>query len=226
MTELFLLRHGETEWNRALRFQGQVDVPLNEVGHVQAQRLAKRLEFERFDALVSSDLQRARQTAQPLVDSLGIACLSLAGLREQNFGQVDGMKIEDIQRQFPQEWRQWVLFDADYALPGAESARQFHQRVMGALASVVAGPARRIAVVTHGGVLDMIYRTAKGLSLSGPRECLIPNAAVNRINARWNNGELELAIEEWADTKHLADMPAQPVYDQARLVKESIPNLP
>lgn len=223
MTELLLLRHGETEWNRALRFQGQVDIPLNEVGHAQARRLAKRLESVGLDALVCSDLQRARQTAQPLADALGMTCLALPGLREQNFGQVDGMKIEDIQRQFPKEWAQWVLFDADYALPGAESARVFHLRVTSALATVVAGPARKVAVVTHGGVLDMIYRTARGLSLSGPRECLIPNAAVNRIRAHLDGGQLVLSIEGWADVEHLADMPAQPVYDQARLAKEFSP---
>ena len=65
MTELILLRHGETEWNRELRFQGQVDVPLNATGHAQAQRLAQRLAGEPIDHLVSSDLSRARQTADP-----------------------------------------------------------------------------------------------------------------------------------------------------------------
>ena len=76
MKQLVLLRHGETEWNRALRFQGQVDVPLNGVGHEQARRLAARLHGEAFDALISSDLQRAQQTAQPLAQALGLACLS------------------------------------------------------------------------------------------------------------------------------------------------------
>lgn len=228
MTELYLLRHGETEWNRALRFQGQVDVPLNDVGHAQALRLAKRLADGGLNALICSDLQRARQTAQPLADVLGMESVPLPGLREQNFGQVDGMKVEDIQTQFPQEWAQWILFDANYALPGAESAEQFHQRVMEALSAVVTrygGADRRLAVVTHGGVLDMIYRTAKGLSLSGPRECQIPNAAVNRLQAEWRDGKLMLAIKEWADVQHLADMPPQPVYDQARLAKLLSPKL-
>lgn len=226
MTELYLFRHGETEWNRALRFQGQVDVPLNEVGHAQAQRLAKRLESAGLDALVCSDLQRARQTAQPLADALGLSCTPMPGLREQNFGQVDGMKVEDIQTQFPAEWAQWILFDADYALPGAESAVQFHKRVMTALGTLVTQEGstdRRLAVVTHGGVLDMIYRTAKGLSLSGPRECQIPNAAINRILARWDGVKLAFSIEEWADVQHLSDLPPQPVYDQARLAKEFSP---
>jgi probable phosphoglycerate mutase len=159
-------------------------------------------------------------------------CKALPGLREQNFGQVDGMHVHEIQAQFPGEWAQWILFDADFALPGAESATQFHQRVMAALATLVTrdgGPGRRLAVVTHGGALDMIYRTAKGLSLSGPRVCQIPNAAVNRIHAHWEGGEggahdkLALNIEEWADVAHLADMPPQPVYDQARLAKEFSP---
>lgn len=224
MTELIFLRHGETEWNRALRFQGQVDVPLNAVGLMQAQRLAVRLQSEQVDALVCSDLQRALQTAQPLGQALHLTPVCDAGLREQNFGQVDGMRIEDIQNDFPDEWAQWLQFDADYALPGAESQTQFHARVMAAVARHVAKRPRCLVVVAHGGVLDMVYRSAQGMSLSGPRQCLIPNAAVNRLNAQWNGEHLTLHITEWADVRHLADLPPQPVYDQARLAVDFKPH--
>ena len=220
MTELILLRHGETEWNRELRFQGQVDVPLNATGHAQAQRLAQRLAGEPIDHLVSSDLSRARQTADPFARqvqaSRGIGLDVDAALREQAFGRIDGMRVEDIKRDHADVWAGWTQFQSDYVVPGGESTRQFHTRVMAALWQMVAShPGRTLAVVTHGGVLDMVFRTARGLGLEGPRQSAIPNAGISRV--RMQDGVVELL--QWADTAHLDGMPAQPVYDQQRLAR-------
>ena len=220
MTELILLRHGETEWNRELRFQGQVDVPLNATGHVQAQRLAQRLAAEPIDHLVSSDLSRARQTADPFARqvqvSRGIGLDVDAALREQAFGRIDGMRVEDIKRDHADVWAGWMQFQSDYVVPDGESTRQFHTRVMAALWQLVAShPGRTLAVVTHGGVLDMVFRTARGLGLEGPRQSAIPNAGISRV--RMHDGVVELL--QWADTAHLEGMPAQPVYDQQRLAR-------
>ena len=218
MTELILLRHGETDWNRELRFQGQVDVPLNATGHAQAQRLAQRLAAEPVHHIVSSDLLRTRQTAQPI---LGLAPLAQSSelvtdalLREQNFGRIDGMRVEDIKTQHADVWAGWTQFQSDYAVPDGESTRQFHTRVMQAmhrLAAVYAG--QTLVVVTHGGVLDMLYRTVHGLGLNGPRQSTIPNAGYNRV--RFDAGRF--AILNWADTTHLEGLPPQPVYDQVRV---------
>ena len=220
MTELILLRHGETEWNRELRFQGQVDVPLNATGHAQAQRLAQRLAGEPIDHLVSSDLSRARQTADPFARqvqaSRGIGLDVDAALREQAFGRIDGMRVEDIKRDHADVWAGWTQFQSDYVVPDGESTRQFHTRVMAALWQLVAShPGRTLAVVTHGGVLDMVFRTARGLGLEGPRQSAIPNAGISRV--RMQDGVVELL--QWADTAHLDGMPAQPVYDQQRLAR-------
>lgn len=231
MTELILVRHGETDWNRELRFQGQIDVPLNETGQRQAQRLAQRLAHEPVVRLVASDLRRARQTAESigegLVAALDTGLATDAGLREQNFGLVDGMRVEDIQREHAAAWAQWVRFDADYAFPGAESTRQFHARVMAAL-SVLALPMAFQApcttvVVTHGGVLDMVYRTALSLPLSGPRQAAIPNAGLNRVKVWLDGATPRFEILDWADIAHLRDLPAQPVYDQIKLASIAAP---
>ena len=215
MTELILLRHGETDWNRELRFQGQVDVPLNAVGHTQAQRLAQRLAAEPVHHLVSSDLLRTRQTAQPILNLAPSPVLVTdAMLREQNFGRIDGMRVEDIKSQHADVWAGWTQFQSDYAVPDGESTRQFHARVMDAihrLAAVYAG--QTLVVVTHGGVLDMLYRTVHGLGLNGPRQSTIPNAGYNRVRFDGNRFD----ILHWADTTHLDGMPPQPVYDQTRV---------
>ncbi|MES2610326.1 MAG: histidine phosphatase family protein [Pseudomonadota bacterium] len=224
MTELILIRHGETDWNRELRFQGQVDVPLNATGHEQARRLAERLGAERLavDHLVCSDLVRTRQTAQPvlgtLLPQLHIDNVVDASLREQSFGLVDGMRVDDIKLQHAEAWENWLRFDADGGMPGGETTRQFHTRVMDAvrrLAQEHAG--KTLMVVTHGGVLDMVWRTARGVGLHGPRQSDIPNAGFNRV--RLDGDVIELL--HWADVRHLADLPPQPVYDQKKLLVES-----
>lgn len=217
MTELLLIRHGETDWNRERRFQGQVDVPLNATGHEQARRIARRLvqEAAAVQHLASSDLVRACQTAQPLLDAWGIDALTDTGLREQSFGLVDGMRVQDIKEQHPQAWAQWLCFQADSGMPGGETTRQFHARAMAALHRL-AQPhvGRTVVVVTHGGVLDMVWRTARGLGLEGPRQSDIPNAALNRVRLHGD----AIDILQWADTRHLDGLPEQPVYDQTRLV--------
>jgi len=211
MTELILIRHGETDWNRELRFQGQIDVPLNATGFEQARRVAERLAGEPVQQLVSSDLLRTRQTAQAPAQRLGLAPVLDAGLREQGFGVVDGMRADEIQQQFAQAWARWSAFDADYAFDGGESTRAFHARVMAALWRLAkAHDSQRLVIVTHGGVLDMVYRTATGQSLSGPRQSVIPNGGISRVRMQGAGVE----IVSWAETGHLDGMPAQPVYEQ------------
>ncbi|MFM2053018.1 MAG: hypothetical protein RL456_1055 [Pseudomonadota bacterium] len=208
-THLTLVRHGETDSNRVHRFQGQMDVPLNGTGLRQAERVAARLAGAAFDALVVSDLARAVATAAPLAARLGLAPRRDARWREQAFGVFEGMQVEEILASRPELWRQWVRQDADYALPeGGESVRQFHDRVWSALDALAAAhPGGRVLVVTHGGVLDMIWRRIQGQTLSGPRRCAIPNAGISRL--RWQ-GPGRVGIEAWGDIAHLDGLPAQP----------------
>ena len=221
MTELILIRHGETDWNRELRFQGQVDMPLNATGREQARRVAQRLLAERFgvEHLVCSDLLRTRQTAEPaaqaLLPHLSLDAVADPGLREQNFGVVDGKRVDDVKIEHADAWNQWLRFEADYGMPGGETTRQFHTRVMDAVYRIAQQHSgQTVMVVTHGGVLDMIWRTARGTGLDGPRQSDIPNAGLNRVRV---SGEA-VEVLDWADVRHLADLPEQPVYDQTKLV--------
>ncbi|MFN4120995.1 histidine phosphatase family protein [Acidovorax sp.] len=221
MTELILIRHGETDWNRELRFQGHVDVPLNATGHEQARRLAERLAAERppVDHLICSDLIRTRETAAPSLQvyfpHLSVDTLTDPSLREQSFGIVDGLRVDDIKVDHADAWERWLRFEADYAMPGGETTRQFHARVMDAVRRIAQQhPGQKVMVVTHGGVLDMVWRTARGTGLDGPRQSDIPNAGLNRVRVDGDTVE----VLDWADVRHLADLPAQPVYDQKKLV--------
>ena len=206
-TDFLFIRHGETDWNRQQRFQGQIDVPLNAMGLAQAQRLGDRLGTQPADGLICSDLVRAQQTAAPLAQAWARSPTLEVGLREQSFGILEGLDVPTIKARHPDLWAQWLEHRADFALPGGESLRQFHTRVIEAvrqLASAHAGA--RLAVVTHGGVLDMLWRTVHGLSLDGLRACEIPNTGINHL--RWERETLSLV--GWADVEHLGGMDEQP----------------
>ena len=145
--------------------------------------------------------------AAPLALAWGRQPDTVPGLREQSFGVLEGLDVPTIKQQHAALWQDWLEHRADFALPGGESLRQFHARVLQAVGQIVAAaPARRVAVVTHGGVLDMLWRTAQGLPLHGPRECDIPNTGINRL--RWTGSSLQ--ILHWAEADHLAGLPAQP----------------
>ena len=177
-------------------------MPLNAEGRAQAARLAARLAVDPHDALFSSDLARARQTAAPLAAAWQRSAMPLTGLREQNFGVLEGLTAEAIEAQHPVLWQRWLEADADFEPPGGESQRRFHARVLNAVRELAAqAGSQRLAVVTHGGVLDMLWRSAHGLPLAGHRECDIPNTGLNRL--RWAGGTLH--VDHWADDAHLFD---------------------
>ena len=211
MTEFLLIRHGETDWNRALRFQGQIDVELNDMGLTQAARLAQHVrhsDWAQASHWHCSDLKRALQTAQPLVDDPSLLQAE-SNLREQGFGIFEGKSVDELQRDEATLWAQWRCFDADFELPGGESTRRFHARVMQHLAHLAEQHrGERLVVVTHGGVLDMVWRSVHGLDLSGYRQCQIPNTGLNHV--AWQDGVWR--ILDWARVDHLAGLPPQPVY--------------
>jgi len=203
MTDMILIRHGETDWNVQGRFQGQIDVPLNERGQSQAARMAERLAREPVDVFYCSDLLRTRQTAAPAARLLRLQALPDAALREQHFGVLEGLSFDEVSARHPELLAEWLRHDPDYVLPEGESVRSFHARAVAAVRALAARHAgQTLAVVTHGGVLDMIYRTVHALPLDGPRTCPIPNAGLNRL--RVESGRIE--IVSWADDEHAADL--------------------
>ena len=217
MIELLFIRHGATEGNLRRRYIGRTDEPLCEAGIAQVKALQKR--GLSVDRLFVSPMLRTRQTAEPaaqaLLPHLSLDAVADPGLREQNFGIVDGLRVQDVKTDYAEAWERWVRFEADYGMPGGETTRQFHTRVMDAVQRIAQQYAgKTVLVVTHGGVLDMVWRTAQGLGLDGPRQSDIPNAGLNRV--RVQGGAIE--VLHWADTRHLQDLPAQPVYDQTKLV--------
>jgi probable phosphoglycerate mutase len=212
MIDLWLVRHGETDWNRELRFQGHLDAPLNALGLQQAQRLGQHLAGQGPRLLMVSDLLRTRQTADPLAGHWQTPAMPESLWREQSFGVIEGLTLTEVQDRHPDVVEGWRRRDPDFAPEGGESRRQFHARVMQAVQQLVVRCADEgrpsPVVVSHGGVLDMIYRSATGQSLAGPRECPIPNAGLNHVRT----DGVRFEIVQWAQTLHLEGLPPSAVY--------------
>ncbi len=199
---LLLIRHGETAWNAEHRIQGRLDVPLSTTGLWQTGRLAQRLAEEPIDAIVSSDLARAWMTGAPLADARGLEMIAEPRLRERAFGIFEGKTLDEIAAQHPDELAAWRSREIDWRIPEGESAAEFIARVLAAIREIAqAQRGRTVAVVTHGGVLDVVYRNARALPWDAPREHLMLNASINRLLA--SAEPLQLRIVEWADVGHL-----------------------
>jgi probable phosphoglycerate mutase len=200
-TRLVLLRHGETAWNAVQRIQGQIDEPLNERGRWQAERAAAALRGEGISQIYSSDLVRARATAQALADATGLATVHTdAALRERAFGRFEGLTYPEVEASWPDDVRRWRAREAGFAPGGGETPEDFYARcVPCAMAIAARHPGELVALVAHGGVLDCLYRAATGLSLQAPRTWQLGNATINRL--LWN-GE-GLVLVGWNDDAHL-----------------------
>ncbi|NEX64250.1 histidine phosphatase family protein [Noviherbaspirillum galbum] len=204
MTEILLIRHGETAWNAIRRLQGHLDIPLSEEGLRQAALLGQVLRDEPLDAIFSSDLHRAYQTAQAVALPRGMPVQVDRGLRERCYGAFEGMLYADIGARYPEAYRAWQAREIDYRFPEgvhvAETLREFSGRTVDAIVRIAtAKPYRRIALVAHGGVLECAYRAAQGLGFDHARDFDILNASINRFVLE--QGRLKMV--QWGDIAHL-----------------------
>ena len=199
-TRLCVVRHGETAWNAEHRVQGQLDVPLNEVGQAQAKAAAKALTREKFDAIYSSDLSRARQTAAPTAQLFSMQVVVEKDLRERHYGIFERLTYAEVKLRYPEDYARFEARDPDYAFRTGESLKDFSARSISVISRIVnQHKDRNILVFTHGGVLDKLYRYVTGLPLSAPRDFGIPNAGLNRIELTPEGWQ----IRAWADVAHL-----------------------
>ncbi len=201
VTQLVCVRHGLTNWNAEGRIQGQLDIPLNPQGEAQAQALADALQEEAVDQVFCSDLQRCRQTLAPLLARRGLPVQWHTGLRERSFGEFQGQTWAELAEREPEAVQRWRARDPVFAAPGGESLSAFSERVLSVVRQLAAQHAgRHLLLVTHGGVLDCLYRAALGLDLQAPRSWRLGNAAINRLMV--TSGQLHLV--GWADDGHLS----------------------
>lgn len=186
MTQLILVRHGQTDWNITRRYQGQKDIPLNAEGLRQAKALASMLSAEVFDAIYSSDLQRALQTARLLLDDRGIPLVTDIRLREIGFGEWEGEIFHDMLAKYPDRF-EISRSDPSIAMaPGGESVEQVAARTS-SMADEISRlyPSGRVLVVTHGMALATLVCRARGVALNEAFTLVPDNAQPVYID--WNS---------------------------------------
>ncbi|MDH7479594.1 MAG: alpha-ribazole phosphatase [Syntrophomonadaceae bacterium] len=199
---LWLVRHGETEWNRQARYQGHSDVPLNEEGMRQALKVAERLASEPVEAVYSSDLSRARVTAEIIAARHGAPLYVREVLRESNYGQWEGMSFKEIRERFPGSIERWLDDPEGSRPPGGESLGEVRTRALAAIKEIQARhPEDTVVVVTHGGVIAMLLMTYLGEDSSFLRRFFGKNASVSLIELEGDRAEVVC----WSDASHLEE---------------------
>ncbi len=199
-TRITAIRHGETAWNVDTRIQGQLDIGLNAKGRWQAERTGAALAGDTVDAIYSSDLWRAYETALSVAKPHSLMVQTDEALRERGFGEFQGKTFAEIETTLPDQALLWRKRVPDFAPPGGESLLHLRERVLQCVAHLGQQHAgQHIVIVSHGGVMDVLYRAATGLDIQAARTWDLHNAAINRL--LWNGEHLSLV--GWADTSHM-----------------------
>ncbi|MCY4528488.1 MAG: histidine phosphatase family protein [Chloroflexi bacterium] len=207
MGSWYLVRHGETEWNRNGRIQGHSDVPLNESGRRQAKMLAKRLANCSISATYASDLSRATETARAIVGDTDMPVFTDPDLREFSYGEWEGLTLKEVEDQFPLELAERTgQGNNTFAAPGGEDTGHVLDRVrrFSAEAEKRHDPADNVLIVAHGGSIRALFVCLLGLTddrfWSTQVDCASLSVISNQPNGRvlelWNeNGHLNSAEE-------------------------------
>ena len=188
MATLLLVRHGETDWNRERRWQGHADRPLNETGRRQAEALAERLAARPPDAIWSSDLVRASETAEIVGRRLGLPVSLDARLREVDVGEWSGLTAGEVEERYPDGLRRRL--EGGTGWQRGERYEDMAGRVLAALHEIAAAASGRALVVTHGGCMRAVWGASGGSPAERPHvrncdvhEVLVENGTIRRAEA-------------------------------------------
>lgn len=198
MTTLLLVRHGQTEWNKDLRYQGQLDTPLSAYGRKQAELLADALASWSIAAVYTSDLSRARDTADIVASPHGLAPVPLSDLREASYGEWEGMTYADVRLQYPDLVAARRNDPVGFTPPGGESLGSTADRVVRSIRNIAdRHPRENVLVVTHGGPLRMFLARLLEVPPRGTFRLRLDNCSLTIVQAFPRSPILALMNETW-----------------------------
>ena len=179
-TVIYIIRHGETDYNTEKRFQGGMDIYLNERGKTQSEALAQYLRPVPINAIYSSDLTRTLQTAAPLAENKNIEIVLMPAFREIDFGDWEGKTLSCIREFYPQQAKLWEDDTDKLQIPGGESFVQAAQRAFSGLEILAQRhTGQQIAVFTHGGILRLLLSKILNCPFNNAWKIRQDNCAVN-----------------------------------------------
>jgi broad specificity phosphatase PhoE len=185
VTHILLARHGETEWNAQMRIQGHANSPLNARGHQQAELLAVRLAKFPLQAIYSSDLDRAMETAAPIAAAQNLDIIPCPALREKGYGEWEGLTVTEVEARYPGEWKRYRSRQhLDVAAPGGETWTEVKLRMVAALQEILRqhpGKDETILLVGHGGSLRMAVLYALDVPLPTLQHFSMDNTGLTRL---------------------------------------------
>lgn len=182
MTEIIIIRHGETEWNQTGRFQGHSDVPLSKTGRAQAETLGQNLAIDYVDAIYASDLIRAMETAAPLAARFGLTVTPDPLLRELNFGAWEGRSFSDVNAENPNAMKQFYNDPECADIPDSEPFPDFQKRVAGRVREIAElHRGKRIVIVSHGASIRILLADILAMPIRSIWHISQLNTAVNKI---------------------------------------------
>ena len=207
MTEIIIIRHGETEWNKTGRFQGHSDVPLSAEGRAQAAMLGENLAVDHVDMIYASDLTRAMETAAPLAQRFGLEVISDPQLRELNFGAWEGRNFNDVNAENPNAMKNFYTDPERANIPESEPFPEFQRRIAGRVREIVAQErGKRIVIVSHGASIRILLADILSMPIRSIWHLSQLNTAVNKIRFE-DDGFAVVTLMN--DTSHLRAGDAQ-----------------
>jgi 2,3-bisphosphoglycerate-dependent phosphoglycerate mutase len=207
VTKLFLVRHGQSAGNAEGRFGGHGPTPLSELGYRQAELTAEALARENVNAIYSSDLYRAVQTAEPLSRRTGVPVHTRNAFRERNVGVLEGLTFDESKLQHPKDYYALVNRNYHHVITGGESYRQLVRRAMYELWEILRKhQGERVAVFSHTGAICFMTLHLMGAIRRDTKQTpwlITSNCGINRFEIRGRNNVRVLALN---DTRHLRDI--------------------
>ena len=199
--KIYLIRHGQTDWNLEGKIQGSHDVSLNETGSKQAELLAMGMDKRPVVQIFSSRQKRALETAQAVGRRQHVAVTVIDGLEEVEFGEWEGKTWDEISREYPEEFKVWCTEPAEIVPPGGESRPQIYRRIGNALNEILRRSRGDIAIVSHGAALAYMVSLMLEKELGDHDEIIVKNASISTVEYDRETGKFHMA--EANDVSHL-----------------------
>ncbi|HLR34391.1 MAG TPA: histidine phosphatase family protein [Tissierellales bacterium] len=202
MKKIYLTRHGESKWNVLKKVQGQQNIDLTQKGIKQAEKLAKRLNNQEIDAIYSSDLSRAYETAKIVGAENKINIVKLKELREIKFGPWEGLDIEEIINNYGEEYKLWLKTPHKLKLEKVETVEELKERAKKALDIILSNKElENVLIVSHGAFLKAILLVLLDLDISSFSRFSLNNVSLSIVEFRQYNNILKL----FNDINHLRE---------------------